>query len=1058
MRTLLLFVVLLTVTTGAAKASAGMDSDIEKGDVFFAGTPALSPDGSRIVFSYEADLWIVNSSGGTAYRLTGMEGTERYPRFSPDGKWIAFSGTQQGNSNIYVLPSQGGEIKQLTFMDSGDTVDSWSWDSKTVYFSSTRYNSIGAYKVSRDGGTPQRLFDHYFNTVHAVVVHPKTGAYYFTDTWESSTQVARKRYKGAYNPEIKSYNTKTKEFKVHAEYEGKDLWPIFDSKGVLYFTSDRGNGEYNLYRLDDSRAVKLTSFNSSIKYPQVSADGSKIVFEKDYRLYTYNVADKKTEKVRINLFRNDTLEFQQDFDIKGKISFFDVSPDNKKFALVSRGELFVSDVKGKFVRKLVTAASGRVMEAKWLKDNKTLLFTQTVDGWQNLFTIRADGRGKEKQLTSDQANNRSLNLDSDMKRALYISGRDHIKVMDLETFKSKIVVTDELWGFYNSQPYFSPDDNYIVFTAYRNFEEDILVYDIKNGKTFNLTNSGVTESAPFWSPDGKYVYFASRRIVPSYPYGGGGRKIYRLPLQKFAKPFKSGEWDKLFKEAKKENEKKAEKKNGDKKKKPEIEFNLNEMFRRWQQVSPNAGNQSRPYVTQIKEDTIVLYGSNHDGKSYNLWKTTFKPFEAPKTKKIEGCSGTFIISAKGKYYVLARGTIGTLDIGGGKFKPIKMSYNFTRILEEEFNQMFYELWAGVEENYYDEKFHGVDWRKIKEKYKTFLPYLHSRSNLRVLIADMLGELNSSHLGFYSYGKEEETFHSLRSVQTGLLFEEDNPYTVKTLITDSPVDKKEIDIKPGDILTEVNGNAVEPGMNREAYFIVPKTGKELTLTFKRKTDSGSRVFSVRLHPSPSWRIRLNLYDEWVRTNQKRVDKKGKKRIAYVHMKNMGGGELRNFLIEMTREAYNRDALILDLRYNTGGNVHNQVLQFLSQRPYQLWKYRGGAYADQPHFAPQAKPLVLLINEQSLSDAEVTANGFKALKLGTVIGTETYRWIIFTSGKGLVDGSYYRLPSWGCYTLDKEDLEWSGVKPDIYVKNTFKDRLEGKDPQLDRAIQEILKQLK
>lgn len=1046
-RTAVLFVVLVMLPAIAAASG----TDIEKGDVFFAGTPALSPDGGQIVFSYEGDLWIVKSSGGTAYRLTGMEGRESFPRFSPDGRWIAFSGTQQGNNNIYVVPSQGGEIKQLTFIDSADYMDSWSWDSKTIYFNSDRYNSVATYTVSRDGGTPKRLLGHFFNRVHAVVVHPVTGTYYFTDTWESSgSSISRKRYKGAYNPDIKSYNPKTKEFKVHAQYEGKDLWPMVDGKGVIYFASDRDNGEYNLYRLEDGKAVKLTSFDSSIKFPQVSADGSKIVFEKDYRLYTYNVAEKRTQKVKINLFRNDTLATRQDFDVSGKVTYFDVSPDNRKFAFVSRGELFVSDVKGKFIRKLETAASGRVMEVLWLKDNKTLLFTQTADGWQNLFTIRADGQGKEKQLTSDQANNRNLSMDGDKNRVLYLSGRDHIKVMDLKTFQSKTVVTDELWGFYNSQPRFSPDSNYILFTAYRNFEEDILVYDIKNGKTFNLTESGVTESEPFWSPCGKYVYFASRRIVPSYPNGSMARNIYRLPLQKHSDPFKSGEWEKLFKEEKKEKK--------DTDKKPEIAFNLEEMYRRWQQVSPSAGNQSAPYVVKLKKDTVVLYRSNHDGKSYNLWKTTYKPFEPPETRKIEGCTGAFIVSAKDQYYALASGSIGTLDIGGGKFKQIKMKYTFKRNLAEEFNQMFHELWAGVEENFYDEKFHGEDWRKLKKKYGAFLPYIRSRNDLRVLIADMLGELNSSHLGFRSRGDEEKTFHSIRSMRTGILFEEDNPYTVKALVTDSPVDKKEIGIEPGDVLTEVNGKAVEPGMNREWYFTVPRQEEELVLTFKRRTESGSRMFTVRIHPGSSRGIVFALYDEWVRANQKRVDEKGGKRIAYVHMKNMGGRELRNFLVEMTREAYLRDALILDLRYNTGGNVHNEVLQFLSQRPYMLWKYRGGSYAHQPHFAPRAKPLVLLINEQSLSDAEFTASGFKTLKLGTVIGTETYRWIIFTSGKSLVDGSYYRLPSWGCYTLDKKDLEWTGVAPDIYVKNTLKDRLEGNDPQLDRAIEEILQQLK
>ena len=211
----------------------------------------------------------------------------------------------------------------------------------------------------------------------------------------------------------------------------------------------------------------------------------------------------------------------------------------------------------------------------------------------------------------------------------------------------------------------------------------------------------------------------------------------------------------------------------------------------------------------------------------------------------------------------------------------------------------------------------------------------------------------------------------------------------------------------------------------------------------------------IHPQSG--VGGNLYDEWIDVNQKRVDEKSKNRIAYSHMKNMGTGELESFLVDMSKELNNKDALILDLRYNTGGNVHDEVIKFLSQRAYLKWKYREGQLTTQSNFAPSDKPIVLLINEQSLSDAEMTAQGFKQLKLGKIIGNETYRWIIFTSGAGLVDGSFVRLPGWGCYTLDGKDLEMTGVQPDIKVINSFEDKINGRDPQLDRAIEEVLKQL-
>jgi len=1013
--------------------------------VYFTSDPSLSPDGKTIVFAYEDDLWTVPAEGGMANRLTGMAGRESNPRYSPDGKWIAFTGRQDGNANIYVIPTGGGDIKQLTFHEGVSTAESWTWDSKYIYFTSDAYNSMTTYKIAATGGTPVRLFPQYFNWPHCLVEHPKTGEYYFTDSWESSRFANRKRYKGEFNPDIKSWNPKTKEFKVHTSYIGKDLWPTIDQNGNIYYVSDETNNEYNLYRLKNDKPEALTNFTTSIKQPQVDANGDKIVFEKDYQLSIFDIATGKTETVPIILPANNTLNLEETYGVKGQITAFDMSADEKKLAFVSRGELFVSDIEGKYIRQMKIAGPGRVIEVKWLADNKSLIYTKTVDGWANLFKISALGNGKEEALTHDTQTDRNLNLDKKRTFGVYLSGRDELRRIELESGKSETVVKDEFWGIENSEPKISPDGAYVAYTAKRNFEEDIFLFHFSDKKTLNLTNTGVTETEPAWSPDGKYLYFTTDRTQPTYPYGFSNSKIYRIALDDYEHDFKGDHFDKLF-----TKEDKPDSLNATPYPIPENSSD------RWEAITTTHGNQGSAFVTIKKDETRVYFINESEGKFGPLSYWSKKTFGKSEIKKVDGddVSALPVSQGKSKILILNGGNILELDADAGKLKKIDMDFDFSHTLQTEFLEMFDETWANLDENYYDDKFHGIDWEKTRTHYATFLPYLRSRANLRILLNDMLGELNSSHMGFYSNGFEEKSFFNSHTIATGIIFNETEPFTVESIVSHSPAEKKGKDIKKGDVLFAVNGEEIDPAKNRDYYFNRPEVPDEIELTFKR----GSEMIKTKIHPESAGALKAQIYEEWIANNQKTVDEKTNKRVAYIQMKDMGGESLEKFKIEIANEAYNRDALILDLRYNTGGNVHNEVLQYLSQRPYLNWKYRDGKLSPQPNFFPANKPIVLLVNEQTLSDGEMTAAGFQELKLGHIVGTETYRWIIFTSAKSMVDGSACRMPSWGCYKLNGDDIEKTGVTPDIIVKCTLGDRMAGKDPQLEKAIEVATQGLK
>ena len=1010
-------------------------------DLFFADEPTLTPDGKEVVFSYNTDLWRVPAAGGPAIRVTALEGKETNPSISPDGKWLAFSSDQYGNKDVFAVPMAGGQITQLTFHQADDQVESWSWDSQRIYFTSGRYNRMATYTVGVAGGTPTRLFgENYFNNVHNAAEHPD-GSIYFNESWESSLFVHRKRYRGPFNPDIKSYQPKTDTYTKHTDWEGKDMLPVIDRTGNIYFVSDRDNDEYNLYELTGTSARRLFSTEHSVFSPCVSADGSTLAYIKDYQLYTYGVANGEERKVPVVMNGFEGLAKQQDFTTNGKVTAFDVAGDGKKIAFVSRGELFVSDIKGDFIQELKTG-DGRVGEVHWLKDHRTLLYNTTVDGYQNWFTLSADGTGEPKQRSSDLRNNRMLVISHDTTRAVYLSGRDELRLMDLKTFKSEVLVTDEFWAVQNSAPRWSPDDAYLAFNVRRDFEMDIFIYDVKKKEAYNLTNTGVSEYGPYWSPDAKYLYFASARHQPGYPRGGGDMNVYRLPLQRYGDPFRSERFARLFAEDSTAVD-------------SVTRIDPVHIMERMEQIGTAFGDQGSVAVIQDGDEQVVLYGGDQEEGKTKLYKTVLRPFEDEETSSIsgDGIGGADdLVTADGKYYLMGNGKILSLNLKENKTEPIDLDFTFRRVLRPEFEQMYYETWANLEQNFYDADFHNVDFRALRDQYAAFLPYVNTRADLRRLTNDLLGELNTSHFGFYSSGDEEKTTFGSTTLDMGLEYLNDDPYVIASVIPDGPADYFGADLRPGDRLVALNGVPFDSKRNREYYFAQPSVDPEVTLTVAR----GGRNLEVRIHPQSYNQVNDKRYDQWVNRNQQLVDEETDRKVAYVHMKNMGDGELNHFLDEMVSEGYQRaGGLILDLRYNTGGNVHDAVLQFLSQRPYLNWKYRSGALSLQPNFAPEGKPIVLLINQQSLSDAEMTAAGFRELGLGTIVGTPTYRWIIFTTGGSLVDGSYYRLPSWGTYTLDGKNLEKTGVEPDVRIDNTMADRLHDRDPQLERAVEVVLK---
>ena len=1027
------------------------------GTLHFPYNPALSPDGKTIYFSYDGDIFNVPAEGGMAMRFVSLGAIESHPKVSPDGKWVAFASNIQGNYDIYVVPTAGGEVQRLTWHEANDYPSGWSADSKSIYFETNRANTRTTYKVAISGGTPERLFENYFNTITNVVENPATGEIYFNESGEAFNFPTRKRYVGDHNINVKSWNPATREYKELTSYEGKDSWPMVDKGGNLYYVTDQFNQESNIAKHSaDSAPKQLTSFDHSLQYPSISHDGSAMVFILEYKIHLLDLKSGKVTQPQIAVADNN-IEVTRSFD-KETPRAVAVSPDGKKFAMAIRGMLYISDVKGKYQVRLQTPENERVNEIVWAKDNRTLYYTRTNKGYTNIFKIKADGSAPEQLVYAADCNIKNLTPSNKRDRIAFVRGNHQVMTLTTSNDAVEKVADAQFWSYSSYTLNFSPDDQWLAFEAINLFEGEIYIYSFRDKVLRNLTNSACSEGSPVFSPDGKYLFMAANFYGTTYPRGGGDAKIYKLPLDRYnTTPFKSYVYDKLFEEEKKEapapekpSKKGAKKDVAEPQKETpkgvEVKIEFDDILRRAIPMDISARSVE---VFKSKDKSYLLYSSRRSTYSLEISDPEAKP------KEIKGLSWGYFISSSSDLYFVGRDGISKVDLNGGKATKVEIKVPVEKDVKREFEQMFYEAWASMDQNFYDVNFHGADWKAKREYYASFLPYVRSRANLSTLFNDMLGELNSSHLGFRSGQGIEQAKPQTRvySAETGIVWNNANPYMVEEVVAGSPAHSVDADIKKGDVLVAVNGKSVNAAANRESYLASSVETPEVKFTFSRK----GKEFDVKLHTIAYGDLKNLLYNQWEEINRAKVEKLGKGRIAYTHMKAMGAGDLDAFLKDMHTRMVGKEALILDLRYNNGGNVHKEVLDFISQKAHYTWAFRDNKTNSHPNVTPGDIPIVALVNERSLSDAEVTSNGIKTLGLATLVGTETYRWIIFTTGAGLIDGTYLRLPAWGCYSLDGKDLEFTGVAPDIYVKNTFKDRIEGKDPQLERGVEEILRKL-
>jgi tricorn protease len=1038
-------------------------SAVEK-QLIGARYPAISPDGKYIAFSYMGDIWAVSSEGGKAVRLTDHMAYDREPIWSPDGKWLAFTSNRKGNNDVYLMNAEGGVPQQLTFHSDNDVANDFTSDGSWIIFTSSRSSSSSVLKISRNGGNAIPILDTYWSWPYRARIIPDGNTVLFSLGMENNFWW-RRGYSGSNTAKIWIKKlTENTALLVFGD-ESNCFWPNWGGNGkLIYFVSDREYNNKNIWSVasDGSGLKAITTFDQEdVKWLTVAKSVPLASYEREFGIWITDLSTGSSRRVPIEA-PAETKENRIFFVDDTQVSEFRLSPDGKKIAAVVRGDIFILSTDGGYARN-ITKTPWREKHIDWDKESKHIVYVSDTDANPDIYIISALGHDERKRLTKNEENVLYPRFSPDGKWIAYCQGKRQIRLMQPNGEADQLLIEDDFGGRFGDNFSWSPDSRYIAIVPQKNGNRDIFAVDIQTKNKILLTNTAYDESNPQWSSDGKFLLFTSNRFGHSFPEFTGKWDIYQVYLEPKKPEFEEDDFEKLFETKDKEEAEKPDKEKEEKPKKEEgenekveVKLRLKDLDRQTETVTYTLGND-RSYILNPKDNETIYFASNIDGE-YHLWKTSLKKKERGKYESFMPqirYPSDLQFDKKGQYlYYLSQGKLGQIDINSKKNKTIAFNVKIKVDKIADYEQALGELYYTLQHYFYDTDLHQVNWRKLYEHYKPVLQQVREDQDFYDYANEMIGHLNSSHTGIQGprhMSTEEQSAH------VGAEWDfSSEMVTLKRIIKNGPLYDQIGDVTIGDQLIAINGKIVEVKKNIWTQFN-GLVGKRATLTFK--SQKANKNVDISVEPISSSAEKRLLLEEWIESRKEIVKQKTDDEAAYIYMQAMGGGDLSRFLKELERDAVPRKGLILDLRFNFGGNVHDRVLQALTKPIYAKWRIRGLSETPQSTFGVSDKPIVLLVNEVTLSDGEMTANGYKTLKRGPIVGNTTYGWLIFTTGVRLMNGGYFRLPFWGCYTLDGQDLETSGgVKPDIFVINDLNHDLQRQDPQLDKAIEVILEKIK
>ena len=1046
----------------------------------------ISPDGTRIAFTYKGNIFIVPAEGGKAFQLTTNTSYDADPLWTPDGKSIVFSSYREKSKDIYMVSAEGGSPKRLTSHTGNETPLEIMKDGSVLFTANiqqdAQYGDLPGnaqlYKVGPDGGKPELVTSLPISDIS--IVEDAEGTHVIYEDFKGYEDALRKHHTSSVTRDIWQYtpSKEDKGFRISgngtftrlSKFKGEDRNPVFIPGTKDYFYISEADGTLNIYKASlgsQASPKQLTTFKGNpVRYLSVAQNGT-LCFSYNGELYTMKEGSEP-KKVDIRIVTDQIESPVQDRTISSGARSMAVSPNGKEVAVILRGDVYVTTV-DHATTKRITNTPQQERDLWFSKDGRTLYYSSERNGhwgiWSTALTDKDDKyftyavKMEEKLVTRPGDTCFQPQVSPDGKSIAYLKDRTAIAVMDLKSGDERIVLDRNVnYSYQDGDQSFawSPDSRYILCNYQANGgwnNEDVALIDVENGNITDLTESGYTDGNFKWALKGKAMTWKSDKAgYRSHGSWGAEDDIYIMFFdgQRYAEFNKDKEdlaiAEMLKSDKEKESEEKKEKKDSVKaeKKVEALVLDLENRKDRIVRLTRMSGRLGDYYLTQ---DGKKLYYTMRLERSTDLCLLNLEDNSIKVVAK--GVSGSIYPTTDDKYmYMLSGGSVSRIAIANGSRETISFTGNFEYKPAGEREYMFDHIWKQVKEKFYMPDLHGTDWDAHYANYRRFLPHIENNFDFQEMLSELLGELNGSHTGArYQYRS------GLNTANLGVFY--DNEYDgdgirIKEVIKGGTLYIADPEIKEGDIITSINGTEIKAGMDWYPLLRM-QAGKKMAITVKK---GGKK--EVEMYIEPAFTDATQLYRRWVEQREKMVERLSGGRIGYVHVEGMDSESFRQVYSDLLGKYRSCEAVIVDTRHNGGGWLHDDLATLLGGTGYIRFEPRGQYIGTEP-YNKWTKPSCVLMGEDNYSDACGFPYVYRALGIGKLIGAPVPGTMTAVWWENQIDNTIvFGIPQVGAMGVKEgRYLENMQIEPDILVYNDPASVLRGEDKQLEAAVAEMMK---